>query len=287
MKTALSTFLCVLLFSLPLRPSFAQTTRIEDLCAVAAIEAERILEIPAYLLQAIALTESGRWDKQKNRLKPWPWAVGAIKKSWYFSTKTEAIEHVKKLQKQGTTNIDIGCMQINLHYHGHTFADLDEAFNPINNVAYAGIFLFELFKIKKSWNEAVKFYHSANPKFNRRYIQVVYKSWQQLREQAKDNHPNNVEIGLIEPQQRAERLPDQEENIHLQNNEKHREAQSILQDKETKKQQEKTLFKDLIRYDAFARVAAAQQMQREFDLNLDNVPPPIFIPEQFLEALDN
>ena len=51
----------------------------------------------------------------------WPWTVNQAGKSFYLKSKQEAIAKVKELQAQGHTNIDVGCMQINLAYHPDAF----------------------------------------------------------------------------------------------------------------------------------------------------------------------
>ena len=246
--------------------------RTADVCAAAAVEAERILRVPAHLMQAIALTESGRWDAHDERRKPWPWAVGSRGESWYFDSRAEAIEHVEKLQKQGTNNIDVGCMQINLYYHAKAFDSLQEVFNPINNVAYAGIFLSELHRLKQSWTEAVKFYHSATPKFHRRYVKVVFQNWQKLHDQTS---ADGVALGIAEDIRAPLVMPKLTENISplLPENEENKEIQSIMQ-QET--DEEKSSFtQELLRYDAFARVQAIQRLERQFNIDSDSVPPPL------------
>ena len=92
----------------------------------------------------------------------WPWTVTSGRRSWFFPTRNAAISHTQDLQAEGTTNIDIGCMQVNLGYHGHAFATLEEAFDPETNVAYAAKFLTKLYKARHSWALAVGHYHSAD-----------------------------------------------------------------------------------------------------------------------------
>lgn len=287
LKTRLSALFPCLLAGTALLASAGIARGIEnhDLCAAAAFEAEKLLRIPAYLLQAIAVTESGRWDKRDQKRKPWPWAVGAQKKSHYFSTKKEAVEFVANLQKQDISNIDVGCMQINLHYHGETFQSLDEVFNPINNVAYGGIFLAELYTMKSSWNQAVKYYHSANPKYNRRYIKAVFESWEKLKEQA-DNTNNPLQSGIVTTSEKTARIQDEQDNQLLPEASVNREIQTILQPENIKKEQENTLLKNAIRYDAFARVKAAQRLNREYLTPLEAVPPPVIPPDNLLKAMD-
>ena len=89
-----------------------------DVCAKATIQAEKTYQIKEGLLQTIASVESGRWDHKLNRRVSWPWAVQVNGKGHYYNSKAEAVAAVKALMAQGIDNIDVGCMQINLKYHG-------------------------------------------------------------------------------------------------------------------------------------------------------------------------
>ena len=51
---------------------------------------------------------------------------------------------VRKLQRRGVRNIDVGCMQVNLRYHPKAFKSLGQAFDPRANAAYAAGFLRKL-----------------------------------------------------------------------------------------------------------------------------------------------
>ena len=99
----------------------------------------------------------------------------------YFSTKTEALNHVRALQKRGVRNIDVGCMQVNLQYHGGNFDSLEDALDPVNNVAYATAFLVDLRQELHSWTKAVKHYHSATEARHIPYRAKVYDIWDDLR----------------------------------------------------------------------------------------------------------
>ena len=93
----------------------------------------------------------------------------------------QAIAMVEDLQAKGVKNIDVGCMQVNLHYHGHNFASLEEALDPINNVAYATTFLMELRTKRNSWVRAVKEYHSTDRQRQTIYQKKVMASWNALK----------------------------------------------------------------------------------------------------------
>ncbi|MDZ7712446.1 MAG: hypothetical protein U5L06_04740 [Rhodovibrio sp.] len=62
----------------------------------------------------------------------------------YLPSKAAAIAEVRDLQARGVSNIDVGCMQVNLHWHGDAFESLEQAFDPAYNVAYAAAFLLDL-----------------------------------------------------------------------------------------------------------------------------------------------
>jgi hypothetical protein len=165
--------------TLPAAGQVAQNER--KICADPIRRQERSAGIPNQLLAAIALAESGRWDKTDSASFAWPWTVTAEGKGQFFATKTEAIDQVKKLRARGVRNIDVGCMQINLMHHPDAFADLEEAFNPEANVAYAVGFLKQLFEQSRSWITAVGNYHSATPEYHMRYRQKITKLWNEAR----------------------------------------------------------------------------------------------------------
>jgi hypothetical protein len=129
------------------------------------------------------MAESGRWLEQDQSTMPWPWTVTSGRDSFYLSSKAEAIAKVRELQASGRTNIDVGCMQINLHYHPDAFSTLDDAFDPDQNVAYGTKFLKELRDQTRSWGKATAFYHSQNRVRGIAYRDKVYKLWRKLRRQ--------------------------------------------------------------------------------------------------------
>lgn len=154
------------------------------ICAAATAAAERATPIPAQLLHAISLVESGRQDDATQESFAWPWTIMAEGKGRYLPSKDAAIREVEALQARGVTNIDVGCMQVNLHFHGDAFQSLEEAFDPISNVAYAAQFLMMLREEYRSWTVAVKHYHSATRHLNQPYRDKVYKAWRTARRQA-------------------------------------------------------------------------------------------------------
>jgi len=148
-----------------------------DLCLGPIYAAERDKGIPAHLLRSIALAESGRWDESSSRTVAWPWTINAAGVGHFFPSKQAAIAFVHKLRAKGVKSMDIGCMQVNLMWHPGAFSSLEEAFEPEKNVAYAASHLFDLKNERKTWTEAVGYYHSATPEHNQRYRAKVLKLW--------------------------------------------------------------------------------------------------------------
>ncbi|MBT4879465.1 MAG: transglycosylase SLT domain-containing protein [Alphaproteobacteria bacterium] len=158
--------------------------KVAALCHTPIAKWESQSGIPAQLLLSIGIAESGKYTKGK--VVVWPWTIGTKKAGYYLSSKDEAIKKVKALQAQGVKSIDVGCMQINLKYHPTAFQNLDEAFDPKSNVAYAASFLTDLHTDLKSWKMAVAHYHSSIRKHHEKYRNRVYDIWS-TRRQSKEN----------------------------------------------------------------------------------------------------
>ena len=157
------------------------SAEIGALCRAPIAQAERDRRIPRQLLAGVSLAESGRWHAAKKESFAWPWTVTSGKKSRYFESRDAAIREVQHLRSHGVSNIDVGCMQVNLRYHAAAFASLEEAFDPAANVAYAANFLIELHAETRSWTRSVARYHSSTPALGSAYFVRVTKLWQRER----------------------------------------------------------------------------------------------------------
>lgn len=130
-------------------------------CGQAIATAERGSGLPRGLLAAIAQVESGR-PAPSGGLRPWPFAINAGGEGRFPETRGAAIAEVEALRSRGIASVDVGCMQVNLMHHPAAFPDLQAAFDPTRNVAYAVRFLKELHGRTGNWAEAVAQYHSQD-----------------------------------------------------------------------------------------------------------------------------
>jgi Transglycosylase SLT domain len=147
------------------------------LCARTAAAIEIREDLPPHLLAAISKVESGRWLASERAVRAWPWTVTAGGKGQFFATMEEAIEAVRALQAKGRRNIDVGCMQVNLHHHPDAFEDVPAAFDPAQNIAYAAGLLQRLRSEARSWPKAVAYYHSRTASLNGPYRRKVFRVW--------------------------------------------------------------------------------------------------------------
>lgn len=162
-------------------PAHVKNTKVD--CAQIIKKHEAQHNIPDQLLGAIAHVES----------KQHPWAVNAQGKSRFFKSKEAAVAHVDTLKKKKVKNIGVGCMQINLS--AHKFKSLDIALDPENNIAYAAKLIRRLYDQYGSWDVAVRYYHTSNPKYNQAYKARVYRVWNG-KIQTKKPSPDRVKIGF-------------------------------------------------------------------------------------------
>ena len=163
--------------------------------------------IPAGLLVAISIIESGKKAKGHDDLVAWPWVLNVKGRPEYYKTKTDAVKAMSKHLDQGTVNIDVGCMQINFRHHGGEFRSPSYMLDPRRNVAYAAKFLGALRKRYGSWTKAVGHYHSATLKHQVPYRHKVYRKWQKVRhDQKKNPSEQKRSLSLAEMSVQARRL---------------------------------------------------------------------------------
>ena len=73
----------------------------------------------------------------------------------------DALREFDEATAEGVVLIDVGCMQINHHFHGDRFASVAAMFEPHANVEYAARFLKTLRRKEGSWTLAVARYHAG------------------------------------------------------------------------------------------------------------------------------
>lgn len=146
-------------------------------CSQAAAVAEAGAGMPAGLLLAIGLVESGRTDAAGVRA-PWPFAIQSGGAGRFLSSAEEAVAAVQALQAGGVQSIDVGCFQINLMHHPGAFPNLASGFDPMTNALAAARFLLSLREELGAWEPAVAAaYHSRTETLGTPYRDLVLAAW--------------------------------------------------------------------------------------------------------------
>ena len=139
----------------------ASATGDERICDAAAQVAAEQTGVPFALLQAVARVESGRG--QGHGVQPWPWTVNLAGDGRYLADRQAALSVIASAMAEGASNIDIGCFQINLRWHGAAFANPAAMLDPGQNALHAARYLWELRAKTGSWSAAAGAFHSKRP----------------------------------------------------------------------------------------------------------------------------
>ena len=108
--------------------------------------------IPVKLLKSVAYVESGFH----------PWTLNVQGQPHFFATRKEAELFLKGVMDRGVTNIDIGCAQINWHWHGKKMRNPCDLLSPEISLRYAARLLRQHSLTTRSWMKAALLYHSGD-----------------------------------------------------------------------------------------------------------------------------
>lgn len=140
----------------------------EAACVQAARQVADESGVPFQVLLALSLTETGR--AQDGDLAPWPWTVNEAGEGYWFNTKAEALQFLEGRGHSVMANVDIGCFQLNLRWHGAAFSSFEEMIDPLRNARYAAQYLRTLYQNDGDWRRAAGAYHSSTPEYAKIYL---------------------------------------------------------------------------------------------------------------------
>lgn len=114
--------------------------------------------IPAVVLYAVALQESGMTIK--GRLMPWPWSLNVAGHTRRYATRAQACADLKQsLREWPPTRIDVGLGQINLGHQKDRYNRPCDLLNPYVNLRIAASILREHHTPGDDWLIAIGRYH--------------------------------------------------------------------------------------------------------------------------------
>jgi hypothetical protein len=133
-------------------------------CDVALRNAADANGVPVRLLLALGPIESGV-GSGTGRIYPWPWTLNINGRgSYHFRSRAVAKRYLDALIAAGVDDVDIGCLQVNWHWHRLAFASPEAALTPALNAQYAASLLRKFHAQTGTWSGAVGLYHSHDPR---------------------------------------------------------------------------------------------------------------------------
>lgn len=133
------------------------------LCRDAAAKAAIESGVPYDVLIAIATVETGRDDQ------PWPWTVNFAGEGHWYDSAEDAAASIDQAVRDGATNLDLGCFQLNYRWHASAFKSVEEMLDPVRNASYAAKFLMLHYTNTGDWALAAAAYHSGTPEYAKAY----------------------------------------------------------------------------------------------------------------------
>lgn len=137
--------------------------------------------IDPVLLYAVALSESAFNPKATQYVTPYPWTLRTPTKPIYAVSKEDAREKLRVILNS-SDRVDVGLMQVNVHWHSRRVDDPLDLLDPITNVRIGAALLNE--KLSLFPNDAIKaigLYHSNDPYRAQWYGTKVWKLYSQLK----------------------------------------------------------------------------------------------------------
>lgn len=136
--------------------------------------------VPANLLYAVALTESG--SRLPYGIRPWPWTLNVAGTGYRYATRAQACSALQQFMRTTShKRIDAGLGQINIGWNGQHFATPCDALAPYPNLHVTAKLLRQHYKKYRNWSEAAGRYHyPAGGRPAQRYREQVLKHLQRL-----------------------------------------------------------------------------------------------------------
>jgi hypothetical protein len=144
-----------------------------------AVAAER--GMPATLLYAVALTESGKQVDPREGYRPWPWTLNVAGRGYYFTSRSAAWYALTGWLEAGERSIDIGLMQVSWRYHQHRLGTPWQALEPYHNLRVGAGILHDCYTKAGDWWASVGCYHApSHVERAERYRRRVVSWWQRI-----------------------------------------------------------------------------------------------------------
>ena len=143
--------------------------------------AARAHDVPADILYAVALTESGKVVDRSRTRRPWPWTLNVGGTGHFYASREDAHRALLHFLDQGKRSVDIGLMQVNWRWHRNKLGDPWQALDPYHNLRVGAAILQACYRNEPDWWVSVGCYHAPNNQtFASRYSKKVATHWRRI-----------------------------------------------------------------------------------------------------------
>ena len=143
--------------------------------------------IPAPLLYAIALTESGQHRLSQQRWRPWPWTLNVSGQGQFFASREAAWQALQRALADDAASVDIGLMQVNWRYHQRALGSPWQSLEPYHNLRVGAAILKRCHFLRVDWWDSVGCYHAPNdPSRAQKYSERVKGHWRVLNTEPRE-----------------------------------------------------------------------------------------------------
>nr|WP_024914254.1 transglycosylase SLT domain-containing protein [Chania multitudinisentens] len=159
-------------------------------------------QVPAEVLFAVALAESGRTVNKVTL--PWPWTLNVAGKSYRYATRAEGCQALTRFMRtHPLKRIDVGLGQTNLGYNGHHYRSACEAFEPYDNLNTTARILRACYRQRNgSWLDAAACYHRpAGGAPAKTYRAIVQRHLSRLMASPTSSSPDPASLAWVTPKE--------------------------------------------------------------------------------------
>jgi len=140
--------------------------------------------VPAPLLYAVALTESGQSRLSQSHWRPWPWTLNISGRGQDFASRRAAWLALQNALGDEDASVDIGLMQVNWRYQHRDLGSPWQSLDPYHNLRVGAAILKRCHSSDVDWWKSVGCYHAPNnPVRAQHYRERVRGSWRALSTQ--------------------------------------------------------------------------------------------------------
>ena len=137
--------------------------------------------VPADILYAVALSESGTVVDALHTRRPWPWTLNVEGTGHFYASRQAAHQALQGFLAEGRRSIDVGLMQVSWRWHRDQLGDLWKALDPDHNLRVGARILATCYRERRDRWDAVGCYHAPNNQASAsRYQRIVEAHWRRI-----------------------------------------------------------------------------------------------------------